>query len=186
MVDQITSPSFESETVKCLELLSSFSARPKDRFDELKTFIAIPNIEKSEESLREAFKTTQKSFDESTRAYSQAKDGLESLWTKEGKLGTDAIAWAEKESSSDMTKLQAQVNEIETLESVFRLGETGLSSLDSARKAYKVAELSLKDAEDKLKEAESQQTQQNAELVKLLEAARAYMEGRQTLIQCPV
>ena len=167
-------------------ILKLIDARPKDRFDELKTFIAIPNIEKSEESLREAFKTTQKSFDESTRAYSQAKDGLESLWTKEGKLGTDAIAWAEKESSSDMTKLQAQVNEIETLESVFRLGETGLSSLDSARKAYKVAELSLKDAEDKLKEAESQQTQQNAELVKLLEAARAYMEGRQTLIQCPV
>ena len=167
-------------------ILKLIDARPKDRFEELKTFIAIPNIEKSEEGLREAYKLAQKSFDESVRAYSQAKDGLETLWAKEGKPSTDPIAWAEKELSSDMTRLQEQVKEVETLESAFRLGETGLNSLDSARKAHKEAEQSLKEAEDKLKKTESEQAQQNAELVTLLEGARAYIEGRQDLTQCPV
>lgn len=167
-------------------ILKLIDARPKDRFEELKTFIAIPNIEKSEECLREAFKSAQKSFDESTRAYSQAKDGLENLWMKEGKPGTDPIAWSEEESSSDITKLQAQVKEIEKLESAFKLGETALSSLDSARTACKEAEQSLRNAEDKLKKAESEQAQQNAELVKLLEEARVYIENRLTLTLCPV
>ncbi|NGZ08215.1 MAG: hypothetical protein CV088_02375 [Nitrospira sp. LK70] len=167
-------------------ILKLIDARPKDRFEELKTFIAIPNIEKSEEGLREAFKSAQKSFDESTRAYSQAKDGLENLWMKEGKPGSDAIAWAEKESSCDITKLQAQVKEIEKLESAFKLGESVFPSLDSARTAHKGAEQSLRDEEDKLKKAESEQAQQNAELLKLLDEARAYIEGRPTISQCPV
>jgi energy-coupling factor transporter ATP-binding protein EcfA2 len=167
-------------------ILKLIDARPKDRFEELKTFIAIPNIEKSEEALREAFKTAQKSFDESTRGYSQAKDGLDHLWIEENKPGTDALAWAGLEASKDITKLQSQGKELEKLESEFALADTCLGSLDYARKAQKESETSLKDAEEKLKTAESQQAQQNAELVSLLEEARAYIEKRQTLTQCPV
>ncbi len=167
-------------------ILKLIDARPKDRFEELKTFIAMPNIEKSEEALREATRTAQGYFDESTRAFVQAKEGLENLWTEEGKPGADALSWAEAEASKDITKLQAQVKEVEKLESAFGLGDTYLGSLDSARKAHKESETSLKEAEDKLRAAESQQTQQNAELVRLLEEARGYIESRQTLTQCPV
>jgi energy-coupling factor transporter ATP-binding protein EcfA2 len=167
-------------------ILKLIDARPKDRFEELKSFISIPSIEKSEEGLREAVKFASKSFDESTKAYSQAKDGLENLWVQEDKPDANAVIWAHKESSSDITKLQAQVKEIEKLESAFKLGESALSSLDSDRTAYKGAEQSLRDAENKLKKAESEQAQQNAELLKLLEEARAYIEGRSTITQCPV
>lgn len=167
-------------------ILKLIDARPKDRFEELKTFIAMPNIEKSEEALRDAFRTAQGYFDESTRAYDQAKEGLESFWIKEGKPGAHALAWAEAEVSKDITKLQAQVRAVEKLESAFALGDTCIGSLDSARKALKESQTSLIEAEDKLRAAESRQTQQNAELVRLLEEARAYIESRQTLTQCPV
>ena len=167
-------------------ILKLIDARPKDRFEELKTFISLPNIEKSEEGLREAVKLALRSFDESTKSYSQAKDGLENLWTVEGKPSADAIVWAKKESTCDITTLQTQVKDIDKLEAAFKLGESALSLLDSNWTAYRAAEQALREAEDKLKKAESEQAQQNADLLKLLEDAKAYVESRPKLAECPV
>lgn len=167
-------------------ILKLIEAQPKQRFEELKAFIAVPGIDKAESALREAVRTMDSAFTESTRALSQAKEALEELWTKEGKPGAGALPWAEAEAGKDITQIQAHLREMENLESAFKAADSSVVMLDSAREAKKQSEGELAEAEQKLKIAEMQRTQQNAELVKLLEEARAYVEKRQTLTQCPV
>jgi hypothetical protein len=42
-------------------------AQPKQRFEALKAFITVPGIEKSEESLREAWRTADVNYNEAVR-----------------------------------------------------------------------------------------------------------------------
>jgi DNA repair exonuclease SbcCD ATPase subunit len=167
-------------------ILKLIEAQPKSRFEELKTFIAVPKIEKSEEALREAVRTTEDGLNESTRALTQAKEGLDELWAKEGKPNTDALTWAKAEAAKDITQLQTNVEEIEKIDRAFSAAKSALSSLDGALAEQKKLLEVLADAEQKQKEAEAGQTQQNADLLKLLQEATAYIEPRQTLAECPV
>ncbi|MBC6952184.1 hypothetical protein DWB58_30085, partial [candidate division KSB1 bacterium] len=148
--------------------------------------ITVPNIEKSENALRDACNETEKSFNEASRALGQAKDELEKLWTAENKPCNDAIGWAALESQKDTSKLQANIAEVDKLILAFQNAETALSSLDKAEADEKKALEELVAAEAKLKEAESRQTQQNAELLSLLREAKTYIDKRVTLTQCPV
>ena len=167
-------------------ILKLIEAQPKQRFEELKTFIAVPNIEKSENALREVVRTTEDWFNEYTRALGQAKDALEQLWTKEGKPNSDAFVWAEAETSKDITQLQATIREIENIDSAFQVAQTALEKLERARQAQEKSNATLVEAEQKQHAAESDEKQQNAELLKLLQDARSYIDKRQPLTECPV
>jgi energy-coupling factor transporter ATP-binding protein EcfA2 len=167
-------------------ILNFIEAQPKERFEELRAFIVVPNIEKAEAGLREAVLTTEKSFNECTRAFIQAKDSLEELWTKEGKPNSDAFAWAEAETSKDITQLQATIREIENIESAFQVAQTALEKLERARQAQETSKATLVEAEQKQQAAESHEKQQNAELLKLLQDATGYIDKRQPLTECPV
>lgn len=161
-------------------------AQPKPRFEYFKDFIAVPNIEKSETALREAVDTTKKVFDESTRALGQAKDSLERLWTEEGKPSKSPGEWANLEANKDISKLQANVNEIKKLESAFQAADMSLNALDHEYDAEQKSRAVFDEAEQKQKAAELLQTQQSAELLNLLQDARTYIDNKQPLDQCPV
>lgn len=168
------------------KILDLIETQPKQRFEALKTYITVPNIEKSENTLRAACNETEDTFNEASRALGQAKDELEKLWTAENKPCNNAIEWAALESQKDTSKLQANVAEVEKLIPAFQNVETALSSFDKALTDEKKAAQALTEAEAKLKEAESRQTQRNAELLSLLREAKDYINQKITLTQCPV
>jgi len=167
-------------------ILKLIEAQPKQRFEELKTFIAVPGIEKSETALRDICRTIQSEYDEAVRAFDQANEALEKLWNAEGRPSNNAIAWAGAEARKDMTQLQAEVVQINKLEALFQSAETTMTTLVRALSDQKVAEGSLLSAETKQKQAEQRQTQQNAQLVKVLQEAKGYIAQRSQLTQCPV
>ena len=61
-------------------ILSLIEAQPKQRFDVLKEFIAVPNIEKCESALRDAVTTTNTSSLRLSRTIAQAREDLAKLW----------------------------------------------------------------------------------------------------------
>jgi len=167
-------------------VLKLIEAVPKARFDELKGFIAVPNVEKTESALRDAVRFTKTEFDQCSQAFAQAKDSLEGLWGAEGKPGTDALSWAASEVKKDVSQLKIDIQEIEKLETAFLTTETTLASLDEATTSKSKAESALASAEEKLKTAEADQKKQTSDLVKLLQEAKLYIEKRPTLTECPV
>lgn len=167
-------------------ILKLIEAKPRDRFDELKDFIAVPNIDKSESALREAITTSEENFEESTRALVQVSEALESLWQKENKPGTNAIEWAEGEANKDITQIQKELCQVESITAGIQFGEDNLTLLDNSYEEHKKLKIELEEAEKKLKNAEAQQTQQSADLVELLGDAKIYIEKRKDLSKCPV
>lgn len=176
----------DAQVLRRKTILKLIEAVPKTRFEELKSFIAVPNVEKVEAALREAVRLTEVDFDQCSRAFAQAKDSLNDLWGAEGKPGTDALSWAASEVKKDISQLKIDIQEIEMLETAFLTTATALASLDEAIGSKSKADSALAGAEEKLKAAEVDQKQQTSELVKLLQEAKLYIEKRPTLTECPV
>jgi hypothetical protein len=83
----------DAQVLRRKTILKLIEAVPKARFEELKGFVAVPNVEKAEGALRDAVRLTKTEFDQCSVAFGQAKDYLEELWKAEGKPGTDALSW---------------------------------------------------------------------------------------------
>jgi uncharacterized protein YhaN len=167
-------------------ILKLIEAIPKQRFEELKAFISVPNIEKAESALRDAVRLTKDAFDKCSRAFDQAKESLDELWKAEGSPGTDPLVWADTETKKDISQLKADIQELENLESSFLTSETTLTALDEAIASKVKADAVLVDTVKKQKDAEANQKNQTSELVKLLQEAKEYIEKRPDLNECPV
>lgn len=176
----------DAQVLRRKTILKLIEARPKERFEELKHFIAVPNVEKAESALREAVKLTETEFNQCSLAFGQAEDSLVELWKAEGNPGTDALSWAASEVKNDVSQLKLDIQEIEKMEDAFLTAESALASFDGAIASKSKAEAALASAEEKLKAAESDKKTQTAELVKLLQEAKLYIEKRLTLTECPV
>jgi energy-coupling factor transporter ATP-binding protein EcfA2 len=167
-------------------ILDLIEEQPKKRFEALKAFIAVPGIEKSENALRESVKTTDTNYNEAVRAYTQAREALEKLWAVEDKPGKSALEWARKEVQKNSALLQNNITETDSIEKAFESAHAALNSLNDSQLALKNAKESHIQAEDKQKEAEKKQTQQNSQLVKLLQDAKEYINKKKPLDNCPV
>lgn len=176
----------DAQVLRRKTILKLIEAVPKTRFEELKSFIAVPNVEKAEGSLREAVRLTKSEFDQCSQAFAQAKESLDGLWGAEGKPGADALSWAASEVKKDVSQLKTEVEEVDKLEAVFLTTETALASLDEASALTTKAENTLTTAKEKLRAAEEDQKTQSSGLVRLLQEAKLYIEERPTLTECPV
>jgi hypothetical protein len=176
----------DAQVLRRKNILKLIEAQPKPRFEELKAFIAVPNVDKAEASLREAVRFTKSEFDQCCSAFAQSKDSLDYLWNAEGRPGPDPLLWAASEVKKDVSQLKLGIQEIEKLEAAFLTTESSLASLDEVIASKSKAESLLATAEEKLRAAEIDQKKQSSELVKLLEDAKLYVEKRPTLAECPI
>ncbi len=167
-------------------ILKLIETQPKQRYEELKTFIAVPGIEASENGLRKAIDNIDRMFNEAVRALSQATEELDKLWIAEGKPENTAVKWATIESKKDVTQLQSNVIAADNVLRLLQLCDEPLAALDKVLEEQKEAEVELSTAEATLKEAEAKHAEQNANLVKLLQDAKKYIGQQEVLSSCPV
>jgi hypothetical protein len=175
----------DAQILRRANILEIINAPPKDRYDSLKKFIAVPGIEKSENALRDAIKATDISYNEDVRSIRQAKDDLNKLWVAEGRIGKNAIGWAVAEVQKDLSQLQTSINEIDEIAVATRNAETALIPLDTAITIQKEAETVYYEVEANQKQAEKKQFQQNSKLVALLKDTKTYVTEKREG-KCPI
>jgi hypothetical protein len=166
-----------------LELLDQ---QPKQRFEALKAFIAVPGIERSENALREAHRDVQVDYDEAVRSSGQASDELGKLWDAEGRPWGDPFGWADSEVAKASNDLRNSVDELGRLLFEYDALENGLTALDSALVELDDARQAHANAKEVQEEAEEKDAVNNVVLLRLLEDARDYVLPRKTLRNCPV
>ncbi len=176
----------DAKILRRSNILQLIDEQPKQRFEALKSFIAVPLIEKAENALRQACRNTLDNYNNSTRAYEQASTALEELWIAEGKIGKNAIQWAEDEAKKDIAVLQGEVKEIELIIDVFRNSDLSLGSLDHARAELKGASENYIKAEEEQRKVESKKESQKSELLSLLKDAKTYLGIQKSTTECPV
>ena len=167
-------------------ILKLVNSQPKNRFEELKGFIAVPGIEKSEEALRQAVRDAQSTLTEAIKEHQQATDQLETLWIAEGKKGASSVGWADSEAKKDVTKLNSAVAEATGILSASISANEALGRHDNAVTEKKKAEGVYAAAQADQQKAEKAEAEQNAILIRLLEDAKLYVTGSKDLAACPV
>jgi hypothetical protein len=176
----------EARILRRSNILGLLDAQPKARFDELKTFIAVAGIEKSEIALREAHRNAQADCNEAVRSSSQANDELVKLWNAEATPGKNALEWATSEVAKDVNALRDEVDEIGSLLPAVQAVESQLAALDLATTELENVRKAHAKAEDERKRAEAKHATRNAPLLTLLEDAKTYVARRESLLTCPV
>tara|TARA_R110002049_G_scaffold112092_1_gene261478 strand:- start:9322 stop:11649 length:2328 start_codon:yes stop_codon:yes gene_type:complete len=170
-------------------LQTFMDADPAQRYKEVASFLDIPQIEASEASLREAFKEAQKQFEQATSAYGQAQENLQGLWEAEGSPGLErkqtAETWGREQAQTPTEALKAGLQNLKiSLRHIDSLQQKGLAKT-TAEQAVGVAQQELQQAEQSVADAESGGGLGSAELVTLLQDARAYLTKSPDSL-CPV
>jgi recombinational DNA repair ATPase RecF len=184
----VTSPSDvpDAYILRRPSILKLIEQQPSKRFDELKSFINVPFTEKTENSLRDAIKETQKLFDEYSRSLSQANDTLESLWVQSGKKGISSSEWAEAQTKIDITNKKTIVDAINFIFSSILDVENRSNLLNIAQGDEIVATKDIEIIEARKKKLEEKQKGQDLELLSLLQEAQKYLANKKDINKCPV
>lgn len=167
-------------------ILQLIEQQPKDRFDSLKTFISVPQTEKTEKVFRDAIILSQKRFNEALRAYTQAEESLNHIWRESGIISDSMESWVESIIKIDTSEDKVF---IDTVNALFLLITNIISSdakLKELRTKLKTSEEQKKDAERNLSDFEKNKFESTSELLLLLQKAKAYIVDHKDIGKCPV
>lgn len=167
-------------------ILNMITSQPNERYKALESFFSMPFFEKSENSVREAYLTINKKYEESVRAKEQAERELKRLWELEGSPDKSSIIWAIKqtnESSENLTLLTFGIKDIlQKIRNYIISYEKKTTSETDYQKIiedyeYKHKEF-IKSQEGTVKDAEL--------LINTLENSKDYISINQEIPYCPV
>lgn len=167
------------------QILKIVNSIPSDRYKELKTFIAVPNVEKNETTLRDAVKYTHESFNEASRATSQAHEQLKNFWELEGKPDNDYLGWANNKSKVNITSLNKSLSKIKTLLEKINSCIENRDSLTIAEAEFKIAENNHKEAENSFKAEQDRMSGHEKHVIDVLKEAKSFLNIYST-DKCPV
>jgi uncharacterized membrane-anchored protein YhcB (DUF1043 family) len=167
-------------------ILRLIEAEPSKRYAELANFIAAPQIEKVETTLRSATQHVSEEVTRFSALVTQAENLLEENWTKEGGEGGTPVEWATAVRKADVSAQNSVLRDIQALSDLIRdLGRT-FQSIDLAKTKVQPA----KDAYDKALAEQQKEiaktVNQNPELVRLLQQAQQYVHNHGADQTCPV
>lgn len=167
-------------------ILRLVEAQPSARFKELSPFLALSAIEKSEDSLRSAWRSTKGNLDAAVASTTEATLALDAFWVKEDSPGESSIEWAKNQKELDPAslkdeagKIDALKKQLESLQSDYSKIATAKTALDEAIKADEAAIETLVEESQKVEAGSS-------ELLSVLQSAKAFVNKTEDLTACPV
>jgi recombinational DNA repair ATPase RecF len=168
------------------QILKVVNGQPKERFEALKSFISVPNCEKSEQALREAWKDKKREYDDSTRAVNDAHESLEKLWNLEGSPGENYLIWARGKVAINETNLRVEVKALESLLDQVSSCKSYLESSKQSEQNYHKAQEELQKAEQAFEKAQAEEEAATESLIKILEDTQVYLGEKPDVEVCPV
>jgi energy-coupling factor transporter ATP-binding protein EcfA2 len=168
------------------QVLQFVNEAPRKRYEALRSFIALPGIERSEAALRTACKTKAEEYRDAVNAKDIANESLARLWAEEGRPYKGPRDWAESQIGKDSSSLQRSVA---TLDGILRAFEAATTANERRRSAAERLEPELhllSRAEQELKRLDDESGDGAASLISLLEEAERFLKGRTPPAACPV
>lgn len=167
--------------------LSSFIEKaPKERYDALKQFIETPNIEKSEQSLREAQKAVDLAVTTLKREQVNTSRQLEELWQKEGSPDASAEVWAKSVAELETALAETEIQDVQNFETEVVKIRASVSALTKCLDDLTLANSSYESARKDLKEQQDKFSSGSNDLLTVIQSAKAYLEKYTDTEACPV
>lgn len=175
------------ELLRRQQVLRLVEAQPSKRYEEIKRFIDIANVEAAEEALRQLSKSLKDEAVQARRLEDESLQTLQNFFEAAGSpQGQNPLSWAKSKLEAAVTGHDANINAIVALRSRY-------DALQAFPDRAAVSEKSLVDAREQAERAASVAMEAVAaagndagELLKLLEAGLAYLHVHADPAECPL
>ncbi len=177
---------FNMGVLRRSQILKLVASKPAERYNAVKEFFEIPNVQKAEDNLRSAFTDKKKEFNSSVERKSSTEQELFQLWEQAGSPNGDCGLWAENQSAIDLSsqrQLQTQYNDVSSALSL--VSEEKDSWIEKRDDTITKANL-LREAETALTNAREKADAGKEQLLEVLQKASEFFEKNQDVKACPV
>jgi len=168
-------------------LLRLIEARPAERFEELKRFIDVQQIEECERTLNLAARSANKRLDDAIKSKQDADDALTEIWQSEGQPGgIDATpqSWARAKVSADFTETQRKAALIEKLLQIVQRAQTTYNNWNDAAEAVAVCDQEVIACTRRLAQSGAD-SGEASRMLQFLQQVKALIAPQDTSAECP-
>lgn len=174
------------EVLRRSQILALVEAKPGERYASISRFIDVSGVETSEAALRQLIRELGENRGDAVARVLENQDAIRQFWESAEKPGTDPLAWAAAESMRDPKASDAELAALSSLQAAYvRLGDYP-ARLKSANDAVKIAQAAAAVAQDKAQECVQTIAIDAAEVMSVLESARAYLHKHPLPPLCPL
>ncbi len=168
------------------QILEFVDAQPAKRYEAFSRFVAVPNVEKSESTLREADRVAREDFNTAATNLNTARDELQKLYREAGEPKPDLKTWAKSKNDTDPKDLNNRSSHISTLIALVEAATGSLAGLNQSKEQAASDALSVQSSTVNLQAAEEVSNEAKSDLMKLLDSAEEYLTLHEHEEQCPV
>lgn len=166
-------------------ILKVIDAEPNKRYSELDKFLSVPNIEKCEQTLKNAIRTQERECNDSFNSVQQAKEELENLQKELSEADKSVEQWSKEVTEineDELKKIIQNADDVNKLQDEYKKAK---SLLDEAKSDLSVKQEIEGKAKDELS-ALQESANGKEDLQKLLSNAQKYFSEHSDLKTCPV
>jgi energy-coupling factor transporter ATP-binding protein EcfA2 len=168
------------------QLQKLIQAEPAKRYDELRRFIDVANVEAAENSLRSAASAVNDDLTTATAKRADAESQLQQAWEGEGRPEKDALTWAKAAATQDATTLQQEVQRLKGIQASLSKAEGALTQCKQAMANAGQRETEEKAVNQEVVNLPGIDAQKAIALVGILNHVREHLATGTHSDECPV
>ncbi len=181
-----STPRPKAKILRRAQILEIIDTQPAERYKAFSRFVAVPNVEKAETTLREADRVTREEFNAAAQYLETAREALTRLYKEAGSPKPNIKTWAKSKSDTDPKKLNDRVRHIDALNSSITTLKRGLEALNQAKSQASTQLEAVQSFTIDLQAAEEASDAAKNDLLKLLDSAEKYLTDHAETTLCPV
>lgn len=180
-------PRPQIELLRRKKILALIEAQPAQRYEAIKRFIDISDLEKSENSLRELIKSLNTNLTSADEIEKSSLTTLHGYFEQDGSPpGFNPVSWAEQKLAQSGTQSEVDIAAIEKLRRKFDLLVLLPDKLTACAARIEDANAALTIAQDSFEAAAATASVDASGLLEVLEAGEKYLHDHSTPSECPL
>lgn len=176
----------KAKILRRTQILEIVDAQPAKRYEAFSRFVAVPNVERSEDALRDADRTAKNEFEAAAQNLNSAREELDRLYKEAGSPKPSLESWAKSKDDTDPKELNSRVNHIDELVTLVNSATETLRTLNQLKQQASSDLEAVQSLTIDLHAAEEASDEATSDLLKLLDSAEQYLTVHDDAEQCPV
>ncbi len=174
------------EVLRRNQILDLIAAQEAQRYEEIKRFIDVTEVEYSEATLKKAIDGLSIGRETAATRVQENKDAIIKFWEEDGKKISDPIKWAALESERKVDEFDEDIKAINNLINAHNRLKDYPLQLQVAQKNINTAEEALTSIKNQLTKNKSSKEEKERDIISLLEASRDYLHKHPKVDKCPL
>ena len=174
------------EVLRRSQIHSLIEAQAAQRYEVIRRFIDVEEIENSERSLRTLYNSLLDSSNTAIAGIEANREDISSFWETAGKPGLDPIIWAENELAQRGDEHGEEINAIKILQDEYRRISDLVPQYLLCAQEMQTAIVIASGAASKMDEILQSVAGNADELVGILESAKKFLDKNSKLTRCPL